>query len=135
MVKSRVLPAGTSILFRIMVEQAALEADADAASVKVQLDARYSMYGTRVGTACTNVAPALRYAKIGKRMNIFDSVMNVVSIKLELRKENQNNAEACTWKERTEHNVACAARAADREPFYHRKQTSLLDTGHPLHLE
>ncbi len=59
-VRSRVFPAGTAILFNVMVGQLFFAFVADAASVKVQLVARFSESERDTGTIAEWAAPALR---------------------------------------------------------------------------
>ena len=61
LVMSRVLPAGTAMFFRTMLEQAVLDALADAAFVKVQAVAAFTFFaGLGAGAAATRpmLAPA-----------------------------------------------------------------------------
>ena len=72
--KSRVVPAGTTTLFKMMVEQAACELIAAAAPVvpeKVQLVARLSTWGAGIvaeaGAAAADTASDAVNATTGKR--------------------------------------------------------------------
>ena len=60
LVKSRVFPAGTATPFIVMVGQLFFAAIADAASVKVQLVARFSIFMSDAGRVKEWAAPALR---------------------------------------------------------------------------
>lgn len=68
--RSRVVPAGTATLFKIMVAQAALDLTAEAALVKVQVVARSASSARAVGAGAAAGAELARDTEVAKRLRM-----------------------------------------------------------------
>lgn len=104
------------MLFKVIVAQAVFEAVAEAASVKVQLDALPTISGTGAGTAATRTAPALRKEPSIEVEEIIARLLNQMFVVMKERQ--QTNVPQYMYNKRTYEYRFCSIKLCALRPLH-----------------